>query len=175
MEKKKIFLLLMLCLITLTGCSSNKEQNKADSSNHDSQKQEIKEETKKEETFTGYFSGAIINEYTGLYNDFFEFKEDKTFFRQINMTNGISHIEGTYEITTYENQKAIKVIAKGFETYPEIFLIKDNDTLEHISQDYDQDNLWLMLSSNPWKRLDSSQISYEEDHQLDGAIRPTDE
>ncbi len=167
MKLKKIPVLLLLCLIVLTGCSSP-EPYKTKSE---------QEAEKQNRTFTGFFVSDEVGEndsYKGTYSDYIEFRDDHTFFRQI---GGYIHKKGTYEladkvdyeddekdtnneVNTGDGNEIIRVYAEGYEDKFEVFIGSEN-SLMYFPKGYDEDNLSLKKTFM-WHRVDSSQIEYVE-------------
>ncbi len=161
---KKI-LCLLLIFLCLTGCGLNKKETENKSSQKKSQTKEI---TNQEET--KYLDGTYFASGSGItgYDDYFTFKKDKTFFKQTNFCSGYKHFEGTYELTTYKNKSAIKLVVNDHEDLP-VYLKYEDDIISNFRDiDYPEEyneilDVIISCGYEDWQKGDPSSIIYHDE------------
>lgn len=173
--KKKLIVSILILPFIATACG-NKSKLLEEPSKEDNQ--EAKEETKdekdevseKSEHINAIFY-AVTND--GLhYDDYVIFKDDGTFFRQNNFCMGYRHTEGTYEITKYKGDDAIKYVVYDHEDVP-IYVKYNGDSIEEYINEFSGDqynsviDVVLSCYGIKWQKGDESKKIYYDEFTLE--------
>lgn len=158
---KKIFILLLMMILVLTGCQ------KKETSNVNEEKQTIPTTT--ELSQPEFISATYVTEFESetLNDDFYVFNEDGTFYRQNNFCACYYVVEGTYEIVKKDDKKIINLkpnddIERHLEYKDNIIsFIDETDDSDINNSRYHQGCNFFM---NDFTKTDNKNVVYKKAH-----------